>query len=336
MTNESASEKVASPGGMPQHHASGVAAPLPYGRRSALRLRRIWRVALTLLVAVAAIAGINWGPALYRQASYLYWQRQCMKTREPDDRLVFESDPVLAARMVAGDGRYHFPVRTLFERQGPPRGWGPPAYYRPSAFERAAIPHSIGVDGVAFLRGIRPPGETERLAVCLIGCGPTEVDGRYLCVISMSLWALASWKPGSVVTGGRNSSSVLVWVLRGERLRIYAGQLDPADASHVTIPYEINGVRGTIDGRIAASGIPELTIRDGPASKRTYDTYRAQDPPPVQSPVEAETHLALLKKILDNPGNRSAAYLRNVREDAKRTRELIDQLRQSLGPELKR
>jgi hypothetical protein len=34
----------------------------------------------------------------------------------------------------------------------------------------------------------------------------------------------------------------------GPRLRLFAGRLDPADESHFTIDYELNGDRGTIDG----------------------------------------------------------------------------------------
>ena len=34
----------------------------------------------------------------------------------------------------------------------------------------------------------------------------------------------------------------------GPQLRLFAGQADPADESHFTIDYEVDGDRGTIDG----------------------------------------------------------------------------------------
>ena len=36
----------------------------------------------------------------------------------------------------------------------------------------------------------------------------------------------------------------------GDRVRIYEGQPDPADATHFTIDYDLNGQRGTIDGNL--------------------------------------------------------------------------------------
>jgi hypothetical protein len=34
----------------------------------------------------------------------------------------------------------------------------------------------------------------------------------------------------------------------GRPMRIFAGQVDPVDESHFTVPYELNGVRGVLDG----------------------------------------------------------------------------------------
>jgi hypothetical protein len=280
------------------------------------------------IIALLAVGGIRWGSPIFAQASYLYWQHRCLTAREPETLVVYESDPSLAANLVASNGRYHFPMRPLFERGGPPASSRPPAYYRPAAYDRVAIPHGAGVDGVAFLHAMCPPGETARLVVCSFGCAATETDGRYICAISMTTWLPASYKLGSAVRGERTNLPMLcIYVFRGERLRIFAGQLDPADSAHFTIPYDIEGVRGTIDGRIAASGTAQLSLRDGLASKRTYDSYDAQAPRPPQSLVEPEKHLAFLQQLLDHPGNRSASYLRNVRADMRRTRALIDDLR---------
>jgi hypothetical protein len=51
----------------------------------------------------------------------------------------------------------------------------------------------------------------------------------------------------------------------GRKLRIFAGQADPADGSHFTIPYQLDGNAGTIDGRVRDDGIV-LRPREGAAA----------------------------------------------------------------------
>jgi hypothetical protein len=43
-----------------------------------------------------------------------------------------------------------------------------------------------------------------------------------------------------------------------ELFRFYAGQPDPADASHFTIGYDLDGRRGAIDGRLKDNGRVEF------------------------------------------------------------------------------
>jgi hypothetical protein len=57
--------------------------------------------------------------------------------------------------------------------------------------------------------------------------------------------APASWPGGFSTTLVRTSQS------SGNGLRIFAGQADPADSSHFTIEYEIDGAKNKIDGWLA-------------------------------------------------------------------------------------
>jgi hypothetical protein len=50
-------------------------------------------------------------------------------------------------------------------------------------------------------------------------------------------------------------------------LRLYAGQPDPVDSSHFTIPYETTSGRGTIDGWLQADDTVKMQVRDGPAKQ---------------------------------------------------------------------
>ena len=52
-------------------------------------------------------------------------------------------------------------------------------------------------------------------------------------------------------------------------LRLFAGQPDPLDESHFTIPYDAGGVAGTIDGWLQADDGVKLVVRDGPAVPAT-------------------------------------------------------------------
>ncbi len=46
-------------------------------------------------------------------------------------------------------------------------------------------------------------------------------------------------------------------------VRLYDGQPDPADESAFTIDYDLNGQRGTIDGKLGDDGAVTLTPRAG-------------------------------------------------------------------------
>ena len=70
----------------------------------------------------------------------------------------------------------------------------------------------------------------------------------------------------------------------GNKLRVYAGQPDAADASHFTIAYEIDGRPGVIDGWLRDQGL-ELRPREGAL---VYDArYGEAWKLPATAPTEA-------------------------------------------------
>jgi hypothetical protein len=54
---------------------------------------------------------------------------------------------------------------------------------------------------------------------------------------------------------------------RVNRLRVFAAVLDPTDPAHFAFDYEMDGQRGTIDGRYQDDGDVTYTVRSGPASR---------------------------------------------------------------------
>ena len=70
-----------------------------------------------------------------------------------------------------------------------------------------------------------------------------------------------------IVDGGRipasPSGELEICLNQSDLIRLYDGQPDPADASHLTIDYDINGLRGTIDGKLTPTGAVTLAPRTG-------------------------------------------------------------------------
>jgi hypothetical protein len=77
----------------------------------------------------------------------------------------------------------------------------------------------------------------------------------------------------------------------GQRWRIFAGQADPADPTHLTIGYEIDGKQGVIDGRLNDADRLMLAPRTGRLTSWTggseyqWDLTAAAPPAPATGPV---------------------------------------------------
>jgi hypothetical protein len=66
----------------------------------------------------------------------------------------------------------------------------------------------------------------------------------------------------AALVSGPATQETPVQVDDGNRLRVYAGQADPVDASHFTIAYQLDGKSGTIDGWAKDAGVV-LRLREG-------------------------------------------------------------------------
>lgn len=55
----------------------------------------------------------------------------------------------------------------------------------------------------------------------------------------------------------------------GQRLKLYAGQIDPSDPSHITISYHLDEQRGTIDVWLKDDRKLHFVFRDGPWARST-------------------------------------------------------------------
>jgi len=132
-------------------------------------------------------------------------------------------------------------------------------------------------------RGLKiQPGETvfvmkkRRLlsVVTYLVDGPRTPDGGYrgrgsamTRSVNLELPDSKSWVVGRVMenTGGDAGGSGEPKLDYGHRLRFFAGQPDPTDSSHFTIPYQLDGRDGSIDGWVKDGGI-DIRPREGQLS----------------------------------------------------------------------
>lgn len=221
-------------------------APLPRWHRR----RRFRRVILLLLAIAIVAAGVRWGPQHVQQARLLYWQRECMKYRAPADQIVYERGPGAAALLTTS--HEYTPLATT---SGVPAPTGrEPACL--AAYQKLAglTPPSGG--GVLFVHALKTRSRPSRLVIVrsnfAADTAPMFIPGFDLEVTVLDP---ATWKmPQRNVTAGMPIDVRSSILKEPPRVRVYAGQIDPADPSHFTIRYEFDGKPYIADGRIEEMG----------------------------------------------------------------------------------
>jgi hypothetical protein len=86
-------------------------------------------------------------------------------------------------------------------------------------------------------------------------------------------------------TGAPGEPPAVATLDYGNRLRFFAGQADPADASHFTIPYQLDGRDGTIDGWLKDEGVL-LQPRSGTMSVGDLEPAWELEVPPTTVPTK--------------------------------------------------
>jgi hypothetical protein len=212
-------------------------------------LRRRWarRSMLGMVLLTAVAAGAWWGPGAYRRASVLYWQRQCMRYTAPGEWVAYESDPVAGAALRSADPHYQFAPLAGRPRKPMATGYLPECWTR---FVQANPGFPTASGPILFLHELRTPSGRSRLVAVAGAFDPLtlpqfingyDVGGE---VIEPATWTT----PSQNRTGGMFISVLTDLRPEPPHLRVYAGQPDPADPSHFTIRYEVEGVTHVVDG----------------------------------------------------------------------------------------
>jgi hypothetical protein len=205
----------------------------------------------------------------------------------PPDRVVYEEDPEAAAKLLASDRQY----RAISISRGDPPA---PATTRPAITAAGMIPDcwqsflkspltspvsafwgspagGRSTSPIIFLHELTIPSGNKRLVAIAYDpeqntfC-PAFIAGYNYHDITLTP---ATWTQAPVV----NFRGYAIDVISGfprqpPRVRIFAGQPDPADPSHFTIRYQFWEQEDTIDGRIDAAGNVTLTQRKIPGFPR--------------------------------------------------------------------
>jgi hypothetical protein len=123
----------------------------------------------------------------------------------------------------------------------------------------------VGWDSLVFVHSRRSPGQAERLvAITVMDDSSTRyaTNDRHLLLLWYSIQPGSLFSPPDI----RISYNVAMYmqIHTGSRFHLFAGQPDRSDASHFTIGYEIDGLKGTIDGYMRNTDSVKLQVRDGP------------------------------------------------------------------------
>lgn len=216
---------------------------LTYGR-DGVRVFSWRRVAALLALVFAIAAAIVIAPAQWRAMQRRRLFHKCLQFSLPANTVVFDDDPSHAAKLTAS-GQYI----------------AASAYFtRPSAL--LPIPQFSNYVGttlpVLFMHEMISPSGNHRLVVVqLSGMKNDPFDRLFFSAYE------ESGPAGLRSASGGKQMGLEMYRAASESLTLYAGQVDPAEASHFTIDYILNNRRETIDGWLFDDNTVRLMPRCG-------------------------------------------------------------------------
>ena len=218
--------------------------------------RRMRKLIIFGLMAATTLLLLRFGPAVARRLEYQLRQRECLRHTLPAEFVVFDNDPGEAARLRAQDRRYMRIGKDDSNDVLFPAGVHP-AGYRCATWEFLAQNSSC----VVFLHGRRALGGDTELISIHVSVPSTRVVTLYS---QRFMPASSIGNPQRIVHLQNGEAGQFSFDLSlSDRLRLFAGQTHPDDPSRFTIRYELNGVPGTIEGRLGRDGGIELRTASG-------------------------------------------------------------------------
>ena len=239
--------------------------------------RRRWRwLAILLMLAASAFAARHWLANTWRQLHYSFRWERCLRAALPPEKVVYDEQPERAKRLLHQPD-FHTQTRILFDKgwyPTPPRSWHAPACYDAPVLFAEAFKASTHT-GVIFVQGRTSPRGVNRLVIGRCGATAFGPGGHVVYVIARA-YAKGTPQSGAVYGVGSDLATLSIRLLSGdEYLRLYAGQADPADKSHFTIRYDINGAEGIIDGWLRDGPPPDVARQVSPVMEWVELRFRS-------------------------------------------------------------
>jgi hypothetical protein len=271
--------------------ARAAPAPLAYGRPSGARRKRFARVAIILSLVVVATAAVKLIPPAIRNYQLLALQTACVSHSQPPDFVAFDTDPTAAAKKIAAGT--HERVFSHSVHGGVPADLPSPAGYvfKPwrGLYDAIGPGNSRPSDATLFVGTLTSPAGHKRL-VCIDLSLIQHMDDKGRPEMKSIYFRWAVIRPGSLNQPPVLAASFSDQYARGlttnifqaplgttavfildsindqrRRFLAWSGEIDPADASHVTIRTEnwecktlarVNAYLGD-DDRVTIKYVPE-------------------------------------------------------------------------------
>ena len=215
-------------------------------------LRRAGRIVVGLGVGISLLVGIYYWPTIKRFGARWYFERKCLTYQDPTDTIFYSNDSKDYSRFSATSG-YETDWRMWPKGQYVirPNHWA-------EQLSSAQSGSSPRIAPTLFVHACNAPLGPELLVLVQAWRMADDPQHRLSLVPSAHQ---PLWSTGIMP---RNPPGGLdMCLMPTDVVRLYCGKPDPADSSHFTIDYDLNGVRGTIDGRLGSSGVVTLRPRSG-------------------------------------------------------------------------
>ncbi len=216
-------------------------------RRAKARIR--WIIGIALLMA---IAGAWWqGPQTYEKIRRAYWQYRVENYVAPADRVVYEEDPARWPALLALPGYASMACYST----GPETC--PFVAYMAQPVARLEIISGLRLAPTSlFAHSLKTPGGRQCLVDVWMAYNGIRMGPQGASPDNQVRFDLCT----SVVDGTKLVDAMpSPWIAPQEiaehrrtplYARIFAGQIDPNDATHFTIPFEIGGYSDVLDGNL--------------------------------------------------------------------------------------
>jgi hypothetical protein len=193
----------------------------------------------------------------------MYWQRVCMAYTAPTGQVVYDDDPARASARLSADPA----LCNVGSPSKPIAGRTIPCWDR--LWTDIEYGGARGREPILFMHALRPAkGKPLRVVVFVFNRrGGMFSFGAYIPHPGSltRLPVMNKWENGFYHTR-----------LGDRSICFYAGQADPADQSHFTVPYEMDGRRGILDGWWHDGGF-RVNFRDGPAAEKENKAEAEQE-----------------------------------------------------------